>query len=242
MKALSFVFVTYLYQWNDNPGTADDLVPYQLLAGRSAVAILTMVLWLNCDLKKQVYNDINKSNVGPLIYRTIQGTVSNSINYSVAKYVPSSIIAVVNQLSPIITVVLAFFILKEVVKCFDISIMSVNLVAILVTIFGASSANDTMPKPPISMWIIYTMMVINPFFSSGGTIAMRKMKKFSEYVVSWYLNWSIMLASLSILGAVKGRDMFNSFYYFSWESWVLLAVTGISNVVQQVFRFKALKY
>ena len=97
-----------------------------------------MVLWLNCDLKKQTFDGINRTNVSPLIYRTVQGSISNIINYSVARFVPSSIIAVVNQLSPIVTVALAYFILKEVIKCFDMTIMGVNLAAILVTIFGAS--------------------------------------------------------------------------------------------------------
>ena len=59
------------------------------------------------------------------------------INYSVAKFIPSSIISVVNSLSPIITVCLAYFILKEIVKFFDIFICGLNFTAILVTILGA---------------------------------------------------------------------------------------------------------
>ena len=140
MKSLSYVFVSYLYNHNDYSGTDKEylsLNPYQVLFGRSLVSIVTLTLWLNFSLKKNVYNGINRTNVNPLIYRTVQGSISNMINYSVAKFIPSSIISVVNSLSPIITVCLAFFLLKEIIKWFDIFICTLNFTAIAVTIFGA---------------------------------------------------------------------------------------------------------
>ena len=178
----------------------------------------------------------------PLIFRTIQGTISNSINYSVNKFIPASIIAVVNQLSPIATVVLAFFILKEVIKAFDCGIMAINLAAILLTIIFEKPGNSDLATPNISMWIIYALLVINPFLSSAGTIAMRKMKKFSEYVVSWYLNWGIFLSSMGLLAATQTNNMFLTFEYFTWYSWVVGIASGVLGTLQNVFRFKALKY
>jgi len=139
LKSLSFVFVNYLYEFNTVKGDPDspkNLSPYQLLFARSAVSLILMLFWLNISLKKNVYDGINRTNVSPLIFRTLQGTISNFINYSVTKFIAASIVAVINQLSPIVTVVLAFFILKEVLKCFDSVIMGVNLLAILLTILG----------------------------------------------------------------------------------------------------------
>ena len=103
---------------------------------RSAIAVTTVIVILNVNLKKKVYDGINRKNVGPLIFRTTQGTISNFINYSVTRYIPSSIVSVINQIGPIACMVLAAFILKEVVLCFDICIMGVNLTAILITIYG----------------------------------------------------------------------------------------------------------
>ena len=71
------------------------------------------------------------------------------------------------------TVVLAYFILKEVLKIFDGAIMAINLAAIMVTIFGGQSGQNDLPTPPFSIYIIYGVMLVNPFLSSGGTIAMR---------------------------------------------------------------------
>ena len=63
---------------------------------RSVIALAAMVLWLNCDIKKHVYDGINRTNVSPLIFRTLQGTVSNFISYSVTKFISATIVSVVN--------------------------------------------------------------------------------------------------------------------------------------------------
>ena len=99
LKSLSFVFVSYLYELNtdtEDPDSPKNLSPYQLLFARSAVALTFMIFWLNISLKKNVYDGINRTNVSPLIFRTLQGTISNFINYSVTKFIAASIVAVIN--------------------------------------------------------------------------------------------------------------------------------------------------
>ena len=121
--------------------------------------------------------------------------------------------------------------------------MGVNLVAILLTILGEQGdTGDGDQEPPFAMWIIWVLTLVNPFLSAGGTIAMRKMAKFSEFTVSFYLNISTMLFALTFLAFTAGKDMFAVFGYFDWRSWVLLTLAGTMTVVQQVIRFKALRY
>ena len=48
-------------------------------------------------------------------------------------------------------------------------------------------------------YALYGCLFCNPFLTAGGSIAMRKMKKFHEAVVSWYLNWTIGITSLLII-------------------------------------------
>ena len=118
------------------------------------------------------------------------------------------------------------------IKVFDGAIMVCNLIAILITILGAGGKGDhDLPEPNIPMYIIYIVLLINPFLSSGGTIAMRKMKKFSEYTVSWYLNWSIGLTSLAVLAATQYDYMFTAITYFDWKSWVMISCAGVCNVI-----------
>lgn len=118
---------------------------------------------------------------------------------------------------------------------FDMFIMAGNFGAILVTIIGVKGdSSDGLATPSFPIWIIYALMLVNPFFSSGGTIAMRKMKKFSEYVVSWYLNWSILLSAILIMvvaGLIRGENKFAIFTTFEWPTWLMGTVAGISIIL-----------
>ena len=112
--------------------------------------------------------------------------MTNIINYSVTKYIPLTIISIVNNLSPIIVCVLAFLILKEQIRRFDVIMMLLTLVGIFGVILLAAPDDGT-EQPPIPMYVLYILLICNPFLSAGGQVAMRKMSKFSDCVVSWYL-------------------------------------------------------
>jgi len=56
------------------------------------------------------------------------------INFSVTKYLPITIIAIVNNLSPLMVVVLAFFILKERIKKSDLVFLLMTLAGVLVMV------------------------------------------------------------------------------------------------------------
>ncbi len=64
------------------------------------------------------------------------------INYSVTKYIPLTIISIVSNLAPIIVVVLAFLILKEVIRKFDLLMMMMTLVGIFGVILGGDPENE----------------------------------------------------------------------------------------------------
>ena len=64
--------------------------------------------------------------------------MTNIINYSVAKTIPLTIIAVVNNMGPLVTVVLAFIILKERLKCFEIMMICLTVGGVFVVILFAN--------------------------------------------------------------------------------------------------------
>ena len=68
---------------------------------------------------------------------------------------------------------------------------------------------------------------------------MRKMKKFHEAVVSFYLNWSIGLTSILVI-IVLGSG-FDAIKKFDTVSWLLSIGTGLTGVSSQTCRFIALK-
>ena len=68
---------------------------------------------------------------------------------------------------------------------------------------------------------------------------MRKMKKFNDSVVSWYLQWSVLISSLIVMLA-QGLS-FSIYKDFDWQSWVLVILTAATSVYSETMRFKALK-
>jgi uncharacterized membrane protein YbhN (UPF0104 family) len=87
--------------------------------------------------------------------------------------------------------------------------------------------------------VLYILLLINPFLSAGGTVAMRKMKKSNESIVSWYLQWSLLISSAIVM--LAAGLSFRVFADFDWFSWVLAFLGGATTVYSETFRFKALK-
>ena len=105
-----------------------------MLMMRSGFALVIQILMVNKALKKAVWDDIERKSVGPLVFRSIQGTMTNIINYSVTKYLPLTFIAIVNNMGPLVAIILAFFILKERIKGFEIVMIVLTVLGVLVVV------------------------------------------------------------------------------------------------------------
>lgn len=86
---------------------------------------------------------------------------------------------------------------------------------------------------------MYVALFFNPVLSAFGTISMRKMKKFHESVVSFYLNLGVGITSLIVIGIE--RRGFKEITEFDWQSWLLCIGIGLTGVMSQTARFRALK-
>ena len=60
--------------------------------------------------------------------------MTNIINYSSTKYIPLTLIGIVNNMSPLICVILAFFILKERIQRFEILMLILTVCGIIVVV------------------------------------------------------------------------------------------------------------
>ena len=69
---------------------------------------------------------------------------------------------------------------------------------------------------------------------------MRKMKKFHDATVSWYLNWTMGLVALIMTLAL--RSGFTPIRNFDAVSWILSFLTGFIGVTTSTLRFMALRY
>ena len=102
-----------------------------MLLGRSIIAILTLVIWQNRGLKKAVWDSLQCDQLSPLLFRTIQGAITTIIGYACTKYLNLTVIAIIGNLAPLVTIILAYMLLKEKTKCFELVIMLLSLVSVL---------------------------------------------------------------------------------------------------------------
>ena len=89
------------------------------------------------------------------------------------------------------------------------------------------------------MYVLYILLLCNPFLSAGGQVAMRKMSKFNDCVVSWYLQWAVLTSSAIVMLATG--ESFTIYKYMDWESWVIFIALAAVSIYSETVRFMALK-
>ena len=211
-----------------------------MLFMRSVFGIALMTAMINTKLKRDTWDSVTRDKVGSLVFKTLASSTTNIIQYSVTKYIPLTIISIVINMAPIFVFILAFFILKEVIKRYDLMMMLLTLVGILTVILGSEKEKkDSDEESPMPMLVLYLLLLSNPMLSAGGQVAMRKMGKFNDSVVSWYLQWSVGISSAIVMLAFS--QSFSIYSEFDWISWMLAFATGVTSVLSETVRFKAFK-
>ena len=135
LNCLGILCATYLYQRNEH------LIPFQMLTMRSTFSISCQIILYNKGLKAAVWDGVDRASSGPLIFRSLQGFISSAISFSAAACIPLTMISIINNMSPLVTLILAFFILKERIKFFEV-LMIVLLVSSVIVVILFSDDHD----------------------------------------------------------------------------------------------------
>ena len=65
--------------------------------------------------------------------------MTNAILFGTAKYLPITVIAIINNLQPLVTVVLAYMLLKETIRRFEVVMVVLSVAAVVVfSAFGSA--------------------------------------------------------------------------------------------------------
>lgn len=196
-----------------------------------------MAIKLNKDIKYVMYDSINRDNVGALIFRTVQGNLSITIQFMCVKYFSLTTVGVTQNLAPLITVVLAYYILSEKLAFFQIAALIISFAGILIVILGGDVEDDTHYGQDAGFFE-YFVLLANPVLIATGTIAMRKMRKMHESVVSSYMNLTLgMTCAVAMWIQGENLSICNGFNVPDWVYTVSLSFTVLCS---QTFRFKAL--
>lgn len=138
------------------------------------------------------------------------GVVLNTMAYALIKYISPTIISLATNLIPIFVVLLCVYLIGEKVDFMDCLMIFLTLIGVTIVCIGAedSSAED----PPFPKWIAYLLVFISPIFTAGATVAMARMQKYSDWVVSWYLQFfSIFPSLIVVLSCQQGFQIFTRF-------------------------------
>ena len=148
------------------------------------------------------------------------------IHMTSTKKLPLTVIACIDNLTPLITVTLAYLFFKEKVKMFQWVMLILSGIAVMTfSYFKKTSVQQQKAEGTVPIWVYYLLVGITPFLFAGCTIAMKNMSKFHNIVVSWYLSWSsVIICWIASLLAQENQKVFK---HFSWKSWCLLA--GIAS-------------
>ena len=123
--------------------------------------------------------------------------------------------------------------------------LSTSFVGTLLLLFGAQQLETLQEGDPTqqaksmaNQIFGYVLMLSNPLIIGFGFIAMRKMKKMHESVVTTYMNSMLMVVMVTIVYA-KGSDL-SAWQSFGWLEWIALIALSFTNVASQRFRFRAI--
>ena len=100
-------------------------------------------------------------------------------------------IGIAQNLTPIITVFMSYFMVGEKIKCIDVLMILIGLVGVTLVTYGFTQKQELKEHSPPLLATIGAFSI--PFLLSLGNITMSKMKGLDENTVSLYMNPSLMV-------------------------------------------------
>jgi len=167
---------------------------------------------------------------------------------------PLGIVGVVNNMAPVVTVILAYIFLHEKLGLADVIFLGLSLVGCITIVLGAKPPSDpdaagAYPTIGNAPWM-YSALFTCPIMSGAGTIALRKMRKMNTQSVALWCNVStlvfnlgwIMIANLVSHNSPDGKsEPWSKIGMFNALSWSLSLISGILSLMNFVFKFMAMQ-
>lgn len=211
--------------------------PFQITFIRSAIVILLVLLFLNIKIKKITFDSLKGKPKGSLAFRCAQSGLVIILKTVLALNLSLTLISIVSNLQPMFVVFIAYFVVKEKLRIFELCVMVLTCIALGVIIWDGHESNGD----PIGLdeIIYYILLFVQVLLVAGGTVALRKLKKFHESVLIWYTSWVTLLFSL-ILVYATGNSL-SIVKIFNWGDWALIVATAVSSTTKQICKIKALQ-
>jgi drug/metabolite transporter (DMT)-like permease len=192
-----------------------------------------MLLWVNVNLKSLLYDQVERSNFWSLVFRCVQGGLSVQIGFLSVKFFDVSTVGLVCSLTPVLVCFLAWLLLGETIKMFDLVALGIVITAVSLVILGENEAQSVKED--------YVCLLSQPLLLAGGAVSMRMMRKMPEKTVSTYLNFTLAIALFFII-LWEGGDAFGFMLEFDLTTWLLITLAGLLSILIQVIKFLSFRY
>lgn len=131
MISVSYLVAKFFFQRHNNIGVT------QLLLFRSLFGIVICAVTVNKELPKALWTCIKPGQFKNIILRCAQAIAINIIEYNVVKNIDLVFQGIARNLTPIATVILAYFMTKERFSRLDQFFILVSLVGVILVNVGA---------------------------------------------------------------------------------------------------------
>lgn len=122
--------------------SASHVAIMQLTFVRGVVCSLMVLLMINRNLKKTLWDPVDRRTMPSLIFRCLQGGISVYISFSSINFFNVSTVGIVCSLKPIIACLLGVTMLGEKMSLKDVVCMSAVFIAVFLVIFGAEGSDQ----------------------------------------------------------------------------------------------------
>ena len=169
-----------------------------MLLLRASIGVLLNILIVNKDLPKALWTQISKVQFKNIFLRCFQDIGINFIEFQVVKNISLVFQGIARNLTPIATVVLAYFMTKERFSRVDIFFIIVSLIGVILLNIGtgkqfkgdASTSTDATDNSQTQTFVLFLGFVaclLIPILSGWGNIVMRNMKGLHRSTISFYI-------------------------------------------------------
>ena len=183
-----------------------------------------------------MYDSIDAVSIPPLATRVITGNFAIFVNFMSVKFFKLTMVAMVINCAPLVTLFLAGPVLGEKVTIGQVVSLLVAFGGIALMILGGEGGETRPAYIPGIM--AYVALLLNPLCISAGTFAMRAMRKLNDNVVSAYMALSLFVVFLPI--CLLSGDNLGLWFDFSLIDWVCIVGISAGTIISQTLRFMAL--
>lgn len=210
-----------------------------MLYVRGIISSVFSILYVNKNLKHVVYDGVPEGCMKKLVLRGFQATLLICIQFTIVKYLSLIYIGIAQNITPLVTIVMSYYMTGEVLKTSDIVMIFVTFAGVsLITIgfnYDTASKNTHGQVPLFAQVGAFSI----PFVLAFGNILMSTMKGLHENTVSLYINPTLAVV-MYITMRQQGYDS-SIFSTFDWLDWLLTVFFSINVVLVQTLKFMALQ-